>query len=120
MRARATGRRQAGLRAFGRLRWRRRLRGRIRQRPGLGRARVRRYLGPGERGHVGTADSVSLSPEHHHVGEHHLATLIDFCPRYESADVVTRFEQGCAEGLERGTLRTLWRTILRLGYPGCV
>ncbi|HEV2998365.1 MAG TPA: hypothetical protein VGX16_04615, partial [Solirubrobacteraceae bacterium] len=42
-----------------------------------------------------------------------IATLLDFSRVTSLADVVARFEQGYAEGLERSKLRALWRTLRR-------
>src|SRR5262245_10854266 len=44
-----------------------------------------------------------------------VATLLDFSRVTTMADVVARFEQGYAEGLERGKLRALWRALRRRG-----
>jgi uncharacterized protein len=45
--------------------------------------------------------------------ERFIATLIDFSRVTSMADVVSRFEQGYAEGLERGKLRALWHAVRR-------
>jgi len=45
--------------------------------------------------------------------ERFVATLLDFSRVTSMADVVARFEQGYAEGLERGKLRALWRSLRR-------
>jgi hypothetical protein len=42
-----------------------------------------------------------------------IATLLDFSRVTSLADVVARFEQGYAEGLERSKLRALWRSLRR-------
>jgi hypothetical protein len=42
-----------------------------------------------------------------------IATSLDFSRVTSMADVVARFEQGYAEGLERGRLRALWRSLRR-------
>jgi uncharacterized protein len=42
-----------------------------------------------------------------------IATLLDFSRVTSMADAVARFEQGYAEGLERGKLRSLWRSLRR-------
>ncbi len=44
-----------------------------------------------------------------------IATLIDFSHVANLADVVTRFERGYEEGLERGKLRALWRAVRQRG-----
>jgi hypothetical protein len=45
--------------------------------------------------------------------ERFIATLLDFSRVTSMADVVARFEQGYAEGLERSRLRALWRSLRR-------
>ncbi|HTR88977.1 MAG TPA: hypothetical protein VMG62_02575 [Solirubrobacteraceae bacterium] len=47
--------------------------------------------------------------------ERFVATLLDFSRVTNLADVVARFDQGYSNGLERGRLRALWRTIRRRG-----
>jgi uncharacterized protein len=56
-----------------------------------------------------------------------VGTLLDFSHVTNLADVVARIEQGYEEGLDRGRLRALWRTIRRrltvqghVGVPGDV
>lgn len=43
--------------------------------------------------------------------ENFIATLIDFSHMTNLADVVTRFERGYEEGLERSKLRALWHAV---------
>jgi hypothetical protein len=59
--------------------------------------------------------------------EDFVGTLLDFSHVTSLADVIARFEQGYEEGLDRGSLRALWRTLRRrltveghVGVPGDV
>jgi len=47
--------------------------------------------------------------------ESFVATLIDFSHVTNLADIVTRFERGYEEGLERSKLRALWRAVRQRG-----
>ncbi|MGH2832896.1 MAG: AAA family ATPase [Solirubrobacteraceae bacterium] len=45
-----------------------------------------------------------------------VATLLDFSRVSNLSDVVARFEQGYADGLERGKLRAVWRAVRRRAF----